>query len=84
MSVTEQMLEQDLVSECLAKEVTIEELSVGDFVLVGANETGGKSHKHYVCTIEKVNENSVDVLFMVCKGNNNKNENNLVNCVIIR
>ena len=72
-SVTEEMLEQDLLSECLSKEVTIEELSVGDFVLVAANETGGKSHKHYVCTIEKVYENSVDVLFMVCKGKNNEN-----------
>ena len=68
-------MEQDMVAESLAEEVNIEELSVGDFVLVGANETGGKSHKHYVCTIEKVNESSVDVLFMVCKGKNKNNEN---------
>jgi hypothetical protein len=62
------MMEEEMVADSLVKEVNIEDLAVGDFVLVGANETGGRSHKHYMCTIEKINEGSVDVLFMVCKG----------------
>ena len=37
-------------------EVMMDDLSVGDFVVVGANEARAKSHIHYVCIIERINK----------------------------